>query len=109
MMIGVHDIGKIGVLAFALNTSVAFADMSEGEMQAVAVSYAELDLSKPAGAEVLYDRLQRAAVKVCGLHDRSSSSFYALATKERKACYEDALSRAVAKIDAPLVKEQHAG
>jgi UrcA family protein len=110
MMIGVSDIGRVGVLTFALSAGVAFADMSEGEIKSVAVSYAELDLSKAAGAEVLYDRLQRAAAKVCGVHDRSSSMFYALnAAKKQKACYDDALSRAVAKIDAPLVKEQHAG
>ena len=109
-MIGVRDIGKVGVLAFGLSAGVSFADLSEGETKSVAVSYAELDLSKAAGAEVLYDRLQRAAARVCGVYDRSSSVFYTLnSAKNKRACYEDALSRAVAQIDAPLVKEQHAG
>lgn len=108
MMIGVNRIGKIGVLAVALSASAAFADTRESEKEAIAVSFAELDLSKPAGAEVLYDRLQRAAAKVCGVHDQSSSLPFA-ATADRKACYQNALTQAVAQLDAPLVKAQHAG
>ena len=108
-MIGIGDIGKVAVFAIALNAGVASAERSEEETSAVAVSYAELDLSKPAGAEVLYDRLQRAAAKVCGVNQRSSSLYYAATFAEKKACYQDALSRAVAQIDAPLVEAQHAG
>ena len=108
-MIGVRDIGKVGVLAVALSAGAAFADSRGSERAAVAVSYAELDLSKSAGAEVLYDRLQRAAAKVCGVNNRSSSLYYVATAAEKKACYQDALSQAVAQIDAPLLKEQHAG
>jgi UrcA family protein len=108
-VIGLKDFGKVGVLVFALSACGAFAAISQEELESVAVSYAELDLSKPAGAEVLYDRLQRAAAEVCGVHDRSSSLFSASTNSNKKACYEDALSRAVAQIDAPLVKEQHEG
>ncbi len=108
-MIGVGDIGKIGVLTIALSAGTAFAEMSEKSMEAVAVSYAELDLSKPAGAEVLYDRLQRAAAKVCGVRERTSSLYYAASFAEKKACYKDALTRAVAQVDAPLIQAKHAG
>ncbi|MEE4284058.1 MAG: UrcA family protein [Pseudomonadales bacterium] len=108
MMIGVNRIGRIGILAFALSASATFADTRESEKEAIAVSFAELDLSKPAGAEALYDRLQRAAAKVCGVHNQSSSLPFT-ATADRKACYQNALTRAVAQLDAPLVKAQHAG
>ena len=108
-MIGVSDIGKVGVLVIALSAGEAVANMSRDELESVAVTYAELDLSKSAGAEVLYERLQRAAAKVCGFHDRSSSLFSASTKTDNKACYEDALSRAVAQIDASLVKELHEG
>mgnify|MGYP001815364777 CR=1 FL=1 len=108
-MFGVRDIGKVGVLAALLIAGGASADSRGSETAAVAVSYAELDLSKSAGVEVLYDRLQRAAAKVCGVNDRSSSLYYVATAAEKKACYQDALSRAVAQIDAPLLKEQHAG
>lgn len=109
MMIGVSDMGKVGVLVCALNAGVALANPHSVVNDAVAVSYSELDLSKPAGVEVLYDRLQRAAAKVCGFHERTSSLFYTSTTAEKKACYQDALSRAVAQVDAPLLQAQHAG
>ena len=108
-MMGLRNSVKVGVLAFALSSGAAFANLSDRDMEMVSVSYAELDISKPAGAEVLYDRLQRAAKEVCGLNVRPSSAFYAVNAADWKACYEVALSRAVAEIDAPLVKEQHAG
>ena len=108
MMIGVHDIGKVGVLAVALSAGVAFANTSEDRIESVTVSYAELDLSKPAGAEVLYERLQQAAAKVCGFY-RSPNLVPVPNKMDKQACYADALSRAVAQIDAPLVKEHHEG
>ncbi len=107
-MKGVRDIGKVGVLAIALSAGVAHADLREAEA-AVAVSYAELDLSKPAGAQMLYDRLQRAAAKVCGVNQRSATVFYAASAAQKRSCYQDALSRAVAQVDAPLVQAQHPG
>jgi len=58
---------------------------------------------------VLYDLLQKVAEQVCGINERSYSVFCAASTADKKACYEEALSRAVAEIDAPLVKAQHAG
>ena len=108
-MIGVSDIGKVGVLVIALSAGEVAANISQDELESVAVSYAELDLSKPAGAEALYNRLQRAAAEVCGFHDPTSSLYPASTRKDKQACYVDALSRAVAQIDAPLVKEQHEG
>jgi UrcA family protein len=106
-MIDVRDIGKAAVLAVVLSAGTVLAD--EAEKESVAVSYAELDLSKPAGAEVFYDRLQRAAAQVCGVRERTSSLFYSTTLSEKKACYQDALDRALAQIDAPLVQAQHSG
>lgn len=108
-MLGVSDICKVGVLVIALSAGEAVANKSQDELESVAVTYAELDLSKPAGAEVLYERLQRAAKKVCGFHDRSFSLFSASTKTDKKVCYVDALSRAVAQIDAPPVTGQHEG
>ncbi len=106
-MIGVREIGKAGVLAIALSAGTVLAD--EAGMESVAVSYAELDLTKSAGAEVLYDRLQKAAAQVCGLNERTSTLFYSATASEKRACYQDALDRALAQIDAPLVVAQHSG
>ena len=111
MMIGLRDVAKVAVLALGLSSGAAFANLMERESgyESVAVSYAELDLSNPVGAEALYDRLQRAAQEVCGVNQRPSSTFYTAGASERKACYQDALDRAVAQVDQPLVTEQHSG
>lgn len=103
----VRDIGKVGILALALTAGTAFA--SQEYNAEVSVSFAELDLTKSAGAEALYARLQDAAEEVCGVNERTFSGFYQAGTAEKRACYEDALDRAVAQIDAPLLKEKHPG
>ena len=110
-MIGLRDIAKCSALALMLVAGNAVADGSEADrvQGSIAVSYAEFDLSKPEGASALYDRLQRAAAQVCGLHTRSVALTGGSSAAEKKACYEDALSRAVAQIDAPLVQAAHAG
>jgi UrcA family protein len=82
---------------------------SDNVEAAVAVSYAEFDLSKPAGASALYDRLQRAAAQVCGLNARAAGLTGGASTASKKQCYRDALSRAIAQVDAPLLEAQHAG
>ena len=108
----VRDIGRAWGVALLLAAGAASADpygQSEKVEGAVAVSYAEFDLSKPAGASALYERLQRAAAEVCGLNARTVGLTGGASTAEKKACYQDALSRAVAQVDAPLLAEQHAG
>jgi len=112
MMIGVRDFGKAGCLALVLAAGAASADIdrtSESVKAAVAVSFAELDLSKPAGASALYDRLQRAAAEVCGLNVRTVGLTGGASTASKKQCYRDALTRAVAQVDAPLLEAQHPG
>lgn len=111
-MIGVRDIGKAGFLALLLTAGTAAADpFSEPEKVegAVSVSYAEFDLTKPAGASALYERLQRAAAEVCGLNARTVGLTGGASTAQKKACYQDSLSRAVAQVDAPLLAAEHAG
>ena len=108
----VRDIGRAGCLALVLTAGAAAADPFDGSELvegAVAVSYAEFDLNKPAGASALYERLQRAAAEVCGLNARTVGLTGGASTAEKRACYQDALSRAVAQVDAPLLAEQHAG
>ena len=109
MMMGVRAIGKASVLAVALSAGVATAELEQVEVETVAVSFAELDLSKPAGVEALYERLHRAAERVCGFDEPTSSLVYASRAAEKRSCYEEALDRAVTQIDSPLLNEQHSG
>ena len=73
----------------------------------VKVSYADLDLQKSAGAQVLYRRLQNAARQACGAPSlRIQGSLRTLS--ETKSCYRKSLDAAVAKVDNARVNGIHA-
>jgi UrcA family protein len=87
------------LLSAALSIGEAQADRSE--VRQVKVRFAELDLSKPAGAEALYRRLEKAASRVCG---NTSIGFTKRTNSE---CYQTALSNAVIQVNSPLLSEIH--
>jgi len=61
------------------------------------VSFADLDMSKPAGAETLYDRISSAARFVCR----------GLAEIDAGRCRADAVEAAVEGVGSPLLTELH--
>lgn len=68
----------------------------------VGVRFADLDLSQPAGAAIMLDRLDQAAMQACGAFPYSSLREYRVAIRGSR-CYVRSLSRAVADLDAPQV------
>jgi UrcA family protein len=64
------------------------------------VRYADLDLSREAGAETLYARLVAAARRVC-----EPDVFATHATVGKPHCMEHALDAAVASVNAPTLTE----
>jgi UrcA family protein len=100
-------IGAVVALGFGAGNASAASPSddqpaSDGAKQYV-VRFADLDLSKMAGATALYGRLQRAARTVC---DPLESRDLAFATKYR-ACMDQAVSSAVARINRPLLSAYH--
>jgi UrcA family protein len=68
------------------------------------VSYADLDLSRTAGAEVLLRRVEGASESVCG----GTPSIRDLAmTAAFRRCVRENIDEAVATIDAPLLTSIH--
>jgi len=98
-------LGAIGIIA-TTQVALARAPVERVEIGRVAVSYGDLDLGNASDARVLLDRLQDAAYKACGGDRRSISNYTPqwnwLAT-ELQECRNDAVSRAVATVDAPLL------
>lgn len=90
--------------AFAL-TAPASASGARPDPQEVSVHYGDLDLAKPAGAEAMLNRLERAAERACG-GEPDLRALYAQRLFNR--CVDDALNQAVARLDAPLVTSLHA-
>ena len=63
------------------------------------VSFKDLNLNSPEGAAVLYGRIRRAANQVCGQWDTFNlSQWHAVHT-----CISDAVSRAVAQVNRPML------
>ena len=71
--------------------------------RSITVSYRDLDLSRPAGIDRLYVRLQRAAREVCSPRELRFLGM----RSDRARCYESALDNAVANIDNPGLSGFH--
>jgi len=73
------------------------------------VSYADLNLSTKAGLVTLYKRIKGAADRACGPQRsyRDAGSIQQL--RDNKQCYNDVLSKLVAKVNNAKLDEIHAG
>ena len=87
------------VAAQCLGAQVAHADSASKAALYVDVHYADLNLDRTEGAAALYARLRAAARQVCGPLDSRE-----LERRQRfNACVAQALSKAVATVDRPLL------
>ncbi len=87
--------GVVAALMLSM-ASTAFASAAADGTRSIAVSYGELDLSRPAGAQVLYQRIERAALTVC---NNLTGPFSEMRT-QASACYRDAVANAVAYVNS---------
>jgi UrcA family protein len=92
---------RLGLLTAVLGllTGAATAAAPPEQLPAIHVNFADLNLDHPAGAAALYVRIMRAARAVCespGLRDLA-------AVQRADKCINEAIARAVAQVDAPLV------
>jgi UrcA family protein len=81
-------------LAFAATASQARPTVDTAR---ITVRYAELDVTKPAGAQALYRMIQQAAYDVC---DGYVGRFSRMQTVN-SACYKSAVANAVAAVGSP--------
>lgn len=97
----------LGSITVAIHL-LGFAAVQVGAQQLLtqSVSYRDLDLSRPADAAVLYERIGHAAAEVCETYDGLKG---ARATLQRK-CVDQAIAATVARVkDANLTARYHAG
>ena len=84
-------------------TTPSMAEQREGESLTKVVSFADLNLNGAAGARTLYGRLRLAATQVCAPFRGDT-----LKDKTRwRECFDPALARSVAEIDAPMLTAYH--
>lgn len=97
----------LGSLTVAIHLA-GFAAVHVGaeKLRAQSVSYRDLDLSHPADAAVLYERIGQAATQVCESFDGTQASRQRL----RQKCIARAIAATVARInDANLTARHQAG
>lgn len=72
--------------------------------RSITISYGDLDLSRPAGIDTLYDRLRIAGERVCAPRAQGGP----LAVKQDwKQCFARAVDEAVSHIDNPQLSLAH--
>lgn len=81
----------------------SFANVARAdEPRSLTVQFADLDLSKPQGAQTLFNRIKGAAARVCSEHKGGAT----LRDKQAyAACVDVAMSDAIARVDAPALNE----
>jgi UrcA family protein len=82
------------------------------EVGRVTVSYGDLNLGNDGDARVMLSRLQQAAYRACGGDPRWNPDYALLWNRlatDYRECRNDAVSRAVAAIDAPVLSQVYRG
>jgi UrcA family protein len=97
----------IAVLAIPAMVT-AMPHVNEEGRTEIRVSYADLNLSSKAGLLTLYSRLQSASIAVCGPQNLYEAGSLEQLMNNRQ-CYQNALSKAVAKFNNEALNEIHAG
>ena len=86
--------------AIALCTLQVSAQAADDGLPSRRVSYADLDISTPAGAKILYGRITRAAKEVC----HYSTSYESLgAGQSMHRCVDYAIANAVTDVGSPAL------
>ena len=94
---------SFAALALTLPAQATSLDM-EGEAVSVSIPFGDLDLSRPASANLMLTRVTKAASRACG--GRPAVRFM----RERKEfflCVDDLTRQAVHQLDAPLVTSMY--
>ena len=96
----------LGSITVAIHlVGFAAVEMGAQKFLAQSVSYRDLDLTRPADAAVLYDRIGHAAAEVCEPFDGSKGSGAALQHK----CVDRAIATTVARVNDANLTARHTG
>ena len=85
-------------------SNAAWADQANQDVTQSVVKYADLNLNSPAGIEVLYRRIERAARTVCQL----PLDIRELSISVRQgSCEQQAVARAIEKVRVPALSNYY--
>ena len=91
----------VAALAFAALATPAAAETGRhsNSSAGIQVFYGDLDTASPAGAKALLVRINAAAREVCGWDNQTRG----LLRQQQRTCQANAVSRAVARLNNPVV------
>ncbi|WP_167755828.1 UrcA family protein [Vitreimonas flagellata] len=95
-----------GAIVAACFMPASDVDARDREARSVRVEYGDLNVEADAGAEVLLNRIERAAARACGANQGRRPLSERAATR---ACVQQAVDQAVSTIDAPRLTALHFG
>lgn len=98
-------IAFVATAGIASTAQAADAAKSGPRYDSVVVKYSDLDLDSSAGNKVLFARLSAAAASACG---NAPNARDLQRQAQFRACYEDALNKAVDKIGSRELQALHA-
>ena len=106
----IQSIYRTAFLSAALSTlsligtaQVVASDLISAPVS-IKVSYADLNLSNPAGADALYGRIKHAAKQACGYEGSSLAD-----RRLWRICVNEAVGDAVGRVNSPLLTAAHSG
>ena len=89
----------VGALTLCPLSWDCLASAPSNDVRTELVRFGDLDLSRPAGVQALYRRIQEAARDVCEPEGDALGG--------NRECRSSAIARAVAQVGAPLLTERH--
>lgn len=96
------------IIAISAPAAASLGTDKGQEYNAVRVSYADLNLENEAGAQVLYNRLQRASKQACGVESYKNAGSISIKA-DMQRCYRSTLAASVEKINSEKLTKIHAG
>lgn len=99
-------IATIAVLAFSAPSFASANAGIKGQMEKV--PYADLNVDNKRGAEILYQRLQKASRRVCGVESIRTVRGAKIEADQR-SCYRHTLDQAVAEMNSVTLDAVHEG
>ena len=93
----------VAISALLLSQPLGASPAADNVVGNATITYGELDLSTTDGAQILYQRIKRAARKVCQTNGLVSVE------RQRRAreCYDRVVADAVNRVNQPLVASVH--
>jgi UrcA family protein len=99
-------VATIAVVAFSAPALASANAEFNGHTEKV--PYADLNVDNKRGAEILYQRLQKASKRVCGVESIRTVRGAKIEADQR-SCYRQTLNQAVAEIESDALDAVHEG